>query len=76
MAQLEDRVTIYDRINALEKELQSLTAEARGTEKSRKLLMAVSQQAVNALESGGDAIWRLLFHVCTEYYSACETLIV
>lgn len=56
-------LTVDDRIAAVEKELRSLTVAVRENEQARKSLMAVSQRAVNDLELGPDAIWRLIMQV-------------
>lgn len=63
MGSLNEHVTVYDRISAVEKELQSLATVARENEETRKILLAVSRQAVDACESGPDAIWRIIMQV-------------
>lgn len=63
MATSGSPATILERIEAVSKELQALTIEAQESEKARKALMAISQQTVNALELGPDAIWRLIMQV-------------
>ena len=59
----EDHPTVYERISVVEKELQSLATQVQDDDQARKLLLAVSQQAVNASEPGPDAIWRILMQV-------------
>ena len=55
--------TVYDRIQSIEIELKALVADALQDEKARKMLIGVSQHTINTLETGPDAIWRIVLQV-------------
>ena len=55
--------TVYDRIHHVETELKALTADVLGDEKARKMLIEVSQHAINSSELGPEGIWRILMQV-------------
>lgn len=50
-----------DRIEAVARELDTLTVQAQGDEKASKMLMEACQQTTNALASGADVIWKIMF---------------
>ena len=64
MSSSKSDLTVYDRIQHVETELRTLANDVLQDEKARKMLMGVSQQAINTLELGPDAIWRILMQVC------------
>lgn len=54
---------LNSRIDALQKELQSLSQESLKDEDSRKKLLEVTTQCMRALESPLEAVWRMIMAV-------------
>ena len=56
-------MSLQDRIEALEKELQILSKDVAEDEQARQKLLGVTQQATAMLETPPNIIWKLLFQV-------------
>lgn len=56
-------MSVQARIDALEKELQSLSTDVAKHDQARQRLLDVTQQATAMLETPSETIWRLLLTV-------------
>ena len=63
MAISEDSTAVLERIEAVKRELQSLTVVTKEDVRARNSLLTVSQQTTADLESGFNSTWRLLMQV-------------
>ena len=78
MASSMEATDMNARIDKIERELNTLSADISQDDAARKKLMAISGKLTTTLEAPGEAIWRIMmqvnFHFPTNVYSSMVML--